>query len=201
MRDVMKAVMSQVPEHILEWRRQTGAGRRDEVWEGVLHMVPDPTIGHQDLAFAVAHWLKLHWARPRGRRVLPEVDVSRPGIPNWTKDFRCPDLVVLTGDDRAIDRDTHFEGGPAVVIEIRSPGDDSYDKLPFYAAIGCLEIWIVDRDSRASEVYAVDDGEPVRKQADADGWLASCLGVELRTESRKLEIRLAGDHASRAALP
>ncbi|MBI5851470.1 MAG: Uma2 family endonuclease [Planctomycetes bacterium] len=193
--------MSQIPEHILEWRRQTDAGRRDEVWEGVLHMAPDPTIPHQELGGELLHWLKLHWARGQSRRVLTEVDVSRPGIPNWTKDFRCPDLVVLTGDDRAIDRVTHFEGGPSVVIEIRSPSDESYDKLPFYAAIGCKEIWIVDRDSRASEIYAVDDGEAVRKPADADGWLASCIGVELRTESRKLEIRLAGDDASRAALP
>ncbi len=34
----MKAVMASVPEHILEWRRRTGADQWDEMWEGVLHM-------------------------------------------------------------------------------------------------------------------------------------------------------------------
>jgi hypothetical protein len=38
----MKAVMANVPEHILEWRRRTGADQWDEMWEGVLHMAPSP---------------------------------------------------------------------------------------------------------------------------------------------------------------
>ena len=40
----MKAVMANVPEHILEWRRRTGADQWDEMWEGVLHMAPSPSL-------------------------------------------------------------------------------------------------------------------------------------------------------------
>ena len=38
----MRGVMAEVPEHILEWRKRTGIYQRDEMWEGVLHMSPEP---------------------------------------------------------------------------------------------------------------------------------------------------------------
>src|SRR4026208_2070886 len=43
----MRAVMLEVPEALLEQRRRSGADRWDEVWEGVLHMVPPPSYPHQ----------------------------------------------------------------------------------------------------------------------------------------------------------
>ena len=46
---VMKAVIPNVPEPLLDWRKRTGAERWDEMWEGVLHMRPTPNRDHQDL--------------------------------------------------------------------------------------------------------------------------------------------------------
>ena len=60
----MKAVMANVPEHILAWRRRTGADQWDEMWEGVLHMAPSPNRDHQDFEGALEFWLRLHWAEP-----------------------------------------------------------------------------------------------------------------------------------------
>ena len=73
----MKGVMASVPEHILEWRRRTGADRYDEMWEGVLHMAPVPNRDHQDLAFLLAMWLRLNWAQPNGCRVHLHGDRGR----------------------------------------------------------------------------------------------------------------------------
>jgi len=83
----------------------------------------------------------------------------------------------------------------------RSPNDETFDKLPFYAAIGCREIWVVDRDTRAVEVYASRNGAPVRRAPEADGWVRSELGIELRTERDRLAPRLAGDDSSRGLVP
>lgn len=54
----MRGVMLEVPEHILEERRISGADQWDEVWEGVLHMVPPPNVEHQDCEGQIETWLR-----------------------------------------------------------------------------------------------------------------------------------------------
>src|SRR3954453_19970720 len=86
----MKAVMSNVPPHILEWRRRTGADQWDEMWEGVLHMAPSPNRNHQDFEGALEFWLRLHWAKPKGCRVYHEsaegaFQLCNPGPDGWIK--------------------------------------------------------------------------------------------------------------------
>src|SRR5262249_46200407 len=41
-RESMRAVMSIIPPEILEWRKRTGADQYDEMWNGVLHIMPVP---------------------------------------------------------------------------------------------------------------------------------------------------------------
>ena len=65
----MKAVMPDVPEHLLEWRRRTGADQWDEMWAGVLHMPPIRTVHHQDVAGNVLIYLKEHWAKSSKAKV------------------------------------------------------------------------------------------------------------------------------------
>jgi len=70
----MRAVMREVPPHILEWRRRTGADQWDEMWDGVLHIRPAPNREHQDLQGSLEAWLRRHWARPQGCKVYPRID-------------------------------------------------------------------------------------------------------------------------------
>ena len=63
----------------------------------------------------------------------------------------------------------------ALVVEIRSPGDDSYRKLPFYAARGVREVLIVHRDRRAELYRRSAEGEMV---AVAPAW-SEVLDVDL----------------------
>ena len=147
----MKAVLSEVPQYILDWRRTTGADQWDEMWEGVLHMVPPPNREHQDLEGALERWLRSHWAEPQGNKVYHQIAVSPEGTPRgeWVHNYRTPDLVLLLPGDFGIDRNEYFAGPPSVVVEIRSPNDETYEKLPFYAEIGVPEVWVIDRDSKA----------------------------------------------------
>jgi Uma2 family endonuclease len=197
----MKAVMAEVSEEFLKQRRQTGADRYDELWEGVLHVPPMPNRYHQDLNWALETYLRLVWMPTREARVHHDVNVAP--VDGWPNDYRAPDLVILLPERFAIDHNEYFEGAPSVVVEIHSPGDEAYEKLEFYANLGVPEVWIIDRDTGEPELYQLRRRRYKQKAASADGWLRSTeTGIELRqADDNKLAIRLAGDEASRQDLP
>lgn len=196
----MKAVMTEVPEHILAWRRRTGADAFDETWEGVLHMTPCPSRSHQDLVAELLLWLRKHWADPHASRVHLQLNVAEAGA--WPDNYRIPDLVLLTPQRFAIDRDLYLDGGPDVVVEVRSPNDETYEKLAFYAKVGVREAWVVDRDTKRPEVYELRDGELRPVATAADGWLSSAAtGVQLRVSPEgKLRLRVVERPGSTADL-
>jgi Uma2 family endonuclease len=193
--------MAQVPAHILEWRRRTGADQWDEMWEGVLHMAPSPNRDHQDFEFDLEDWLRRHWAKPNGCRVYHQINIAEPGA--WPNNYRIPDLVLLTPARFDIDCNEYFDGGPDAVVEIYSPGDESYEKLDFYAKVGVREVWIIDRDSKRPEVFELIDDAYQLRECDAEGWVVSQVaGVEFRaSKDEKLEIRLVGHSETLSRLP
>ncbi len=197
----MRAVMPDVPPQILQQRARTGADRWDEMWEGVLHMPPMPNREHQDLALALASWLRMHWAIPLGNRVHGPINVAARG--GWPNDYRIPDLVLLTPDRFDIDHNEYFEGPPTVVIEVRSPGDETYEKIPFYAKLGVPEVWIIDRDTKVPALHLLHEGQYRQQPPDADGWLHSpATGVRLRAEpGDRFVIQIADDQRTRQLLP
>ena len=86
---------------------------------------------------------------------------------------------------------------PNVVFEVRSPGDETYEKLPFYAAVGVEAVVVVERDTKAVQVFALSGENFVLAPPSADGWtLIAPVGVELRAESidsgSSLHLRLRG---------
>lgn len=198
----MKVVICSAPADLLEERRRTGADRWDEMWDGVLHMPPMPNADLQELEWALETWLRTYWAPPRKARVFHNVNLASPG--GWPeKDYRIPDLLLLAPERFGINKNEYFEGAPNVVVEIRSPGDEAYDKLRFYAKLAVPEVWIVDRDTKRPEIHILQGDEYREKPPGAEGWIPSDeTGVELKEgPSQKLAIRLAGDDATRAELP
>lgn len=197
----MKAVMSSVPPGLLEWRRAIGADRWDEMWEGVLHMGPSPNLEHQRFEGALEVFLNLQWAKNARARVYHTINLSPGG--DWTKDYRVPDLVILTSATRAIEKDEYIEGPPDVVIEIRSPGDESLEKLGFYAGLGVPEVWIFDRDSKTPTLYKLAGEEYAIAAASADGWYRSAVTqLEFRViRPGKLTMRLERDESTEEDLP
>ena len=197
----MKAVIPNVPDAITEWRKRNGADRWDEMWEGVLHMPPMPNRDHQDLEGAMEAYLRRSWVGRKGGKVYHQINLASPG--DWPSDYRVPDLVLLTPDRFGIDKNEYFEGAPTVVVEIRSPEDESYDKLDFYARLGVPEVWIIDRDTKAPEMFSLAGGSYERRASDSDGWLLSeATGVELRrSDSSRLAMRIGGDGSTLEELP
>ena len=76
---------------------------------------------------------------------------------DWTHNYRCPDVVVFLKEGRAINRETHFFGGPDFAVEIVSEFDRSREKLPFYARVGVRELLLVDRDPWVLELFRLQD--------------------------------------------
>lgn len=198
----MKAVIADVPQHLLDQRRRIGADQWDEIWDGVLHMAPSPNREHQDLEWALEAWLRQHWARPGGNRVYHQINVAP--LDGWPdRNYRIPDLVLLTPDRFAIDRNEYFEGAPTVVVEIHSPGDEAYEKLPFYASLGVPEVWIIDRDTRNPEIHTLHGREYVQRSRADSGWIQSpATGIELRSAgSQKVALRIAGNESTHGEVP
>jgi Uma2 family endonuclease len=184
---VMRAVLLEVPEEMLADRRRRGADVRDEMWEGVLHMVPQPGTLHmgfsRDLLFALGPLIK-----QRGLEVFYETSLF-----GRQDDYRIPDLTVVAP---AHVSKRGIEGKAALVIEILSPGDESRDKLPWYARMGVEEAWLVEPHSRAVELYR-RWGDALRPVEPTEGVLRStALGVELRVvpgPGPRLELAWDGD--------
>jgi len=198
----MKAVMLEVPEQILDERRKWGADPWDELWDGVLHLVPLPAIEHQELEAALMTWLRTHWEKASGGKVYHQVAVALPGTV-WTENYRLPDVVLLAPSRLQIVRRTHLEGAPTVAVEIRSPGDESYEKLTFYAQVGVQEVWIIDRDTKMPQLYVLAGEGYHEQEVTADQWIRSqATDIELRAAaSSKLGVRLAGNPSNAAELP
>jgi len=198
----MRAVLVHVTEEDLARRRRLGLDRFDEVWEGVLHMTPAPDYEHQRIKGKLHTFLDtLLTRRPRGLIAL-EVNVFNDA--SREPDFRIPDMSFLApGRESLIARDG-IHGGPDAVIEIRSPEDETYDKFPFFAALGVREVVVIHRDSKVPEIHRLASSRFVEAVADPSGWVASeTLGVRMRAsgpERAKLLIEDATDRATRAEI-
>jgi len=196
----MYAVMARPLPGLAEMRRESGADRWDEVWDGVLHMTPGPNRDHSVFQGDLYRYLRDHWAEKGVRRVFLDLNISPPGTEPWTKNYRQPDLILLTADRFGIDKNEYFEGGPTVVVELRSPGDESYAKLPFYASLGIPEVWIIDRDSRAPSLFVLS-GSDYQLQGTDDGWLVSAAtGLRMRGGAGTLELQRGTDESTRDQL-
>jgi len=92
----MKAISPEISPELLQSRKRLGIDLWDEMWEGELHMPPAPNRTHQDFQWEFVYWLRSFWAKPSGCRVHGSVNVASIG--GWPKDFRVPDIVLLTPD-------------------------------------------------------------------------------------------------------
>jgi Uma2 family endonuclease len=150
----MRALMLEVPEHLLQERSRLGHDRRDEMWEGVLHMVPQPLSHHQRLGALLLQAL-MPAADAKGLWAAYETSLFRPSL--GASDYRVPDVVVARPEHVS---ERGVEGRAELVVEILSPGDESREKLPFYADVGCEEVLLVDRETLVLELHVRGEARP-----------------------------------------
>ncbi len=179
----MRAVMLDVPAHLLAERTRLGLDRHDEMWEGELHMVPPAGNEHGRIQTGLVVILgPLAWAA--NLEIRSEVGLYDPAVPGQSS-YRIPDLLVF---DPAVGTERGVEGSAALAVEIASPGDESLAKLPFYERVGVQEYVIVDRITKALR-YWVRAGDALVESDTATGVELSCLPVTLRSSDGALHVR------------
>jgi Uma2 family endonuclease len=147
-------------ERLIAERRATGQDKYDEVWDGVYVMSPMANPEHQDVVGELtAIFIELVRRKGLGT-VHPGGNVSGEDD-DWTKDYRCPDVLVFLKGNPAERRDAYWYGGPDLAVEVVSVGDRSHEKLPFYAKVNTREVLIVDRRPWALTLYRNRQGTMV----------------------------------------
>jgi len=156
MRTLISEPLPTEVQALLERRRKLGQDRRDEVWEGVYHMVPAPSGEHATLA---AHLTRLLAPVGDAAGLTVSLDFN---VGDSRDDFRIPDGGLHRSPPRGVWITT-----AALVLEILSPEDDAWEKLPFYAAHHVDEILIVDPETRKVHWLALADGryEPIERSS------------------------------------
>ena len=181
----MRAVILEVPEALLEERRRTGADRWDEVWEGTLHMVPPPADPQQKFGTYLLVALA-----PIATKLGLE-SRHEGGYFRADDDYRQPDIHFARAEHFT---DRGLEGPAELVIEILSPGDESRDKLGFYAAMSVGEVLLVDPLSREFELLRLSSmGAYEAVEAEDTGVVrCSALGVSFSlVEGPKFRVHAA----------
>jgi Uma2 family endonuclease len=135
-------------DELIERRRVSGLDRLDEVWEGVLHMVPAPRGEHADIAQQLAVALD---GPSRVAGLVPAMGEFNLGVSEH--DYRVPDGGLHRQRPRGV-----WHATAALIVEIVSPDDESWEKLPFYARRGVDEVLIVDPRERAVHWLGLADG-------------------------------------------
>ena len=142
---------------LLKRRRSLGQDLLDEVWEGVYHVNPAPHSRHVAVQQQLAVVLD-PLARAAGLR--PRVGIFNLGEEG---DYRVPDGGLLRPGADAV-----YLSTAAVVIEIVSPDDKTWEKLGFYAAHGVDELLIVDPQEHRVHWLALQQGgdyQPIERSA------------------------------------
>jgi Uma2 family endonuclease len=191
----VKALILDVSPADLARRKRTGEDRWDESWEGVLHMSPAPSNEHQRMLDELLVFLL-----PLLRRAARGILRSGINVFRTDDDYRIPDLSFVASGREEILGVEGARGGPDAVIEIRSPGDETYDKFSFYAALAVREIIVIARDEKKCEVFRLAGSQYLAVSPDRDGFLLSeTMGVVFGHEQGpRLIVQDANDRSQRS---
>jgi len=188
----MKAVVRRIPEKELAQRRKLGLDRLDEMWEGVLHMAPAPSTQHQARVTWLCGILNSYVTRHKLARLFVQSNVREPAA--GERDYRVPDLCFVAGGREAMIGEVFIDGGPDLVVEVLSPDDETYEKMPFYARIGVPWLVVVGTEPGRVEVFRLVGERYVEQAPDEAGWIRCAASNISWAASDPLSVRLDLDN-------
>jgi Uma2 family endonuclease len=141
--DDMRRVLAStdvLPElkELLARRTAMGLDRRDEMWDGVLHLNRVAGTAHAHLLTELAILLDAT-ATERGLHAIWAVGFFDPADPEGQ--WRVPDVLVAKPEQVT---ERGVEGSAELVVEVLWPDDESVAKLPFYARMGVKQVLLID---------------------------------------------------------
>ena len=168
-------------EAVVADRISWGCDSLDERWEGVWHFVNPPKMWHALLSTPLLRALS-----PIADRLGLLPFGEGVGIFGAEIDWRMPDQVYVRPED------IREEGvvSAAFVVEIRSPRDESYEKLPFYASCGVDEVLIVHQD-RHFDFYLLGPHATYVEAPDGESFVFGVTFSTVQNEESEPRLRIA----------
>ena len=127
-------------------------GRRYELYDGEVFVVPAPLPLHQLVVDRFADALKAYRQEHGGLVFFSPLDIVFSEF-----DVAQPDVVFFErGRERLIDLRKPIRVSPDLAVEVLSPSTAATDrgkKMQLFARYGVREYWLVDPDARTLEVY------------------------------------------------
>ena len=146
MRTVLLGPPSSEFARLLDLRKERGQDGFDEVWEGEYHVAPAAHSFHGIVADELRAALRSP-AKTAGLRG------SEPFNLGTSTDYRVPD----GGFFRSVPNDV-WVATAAIVIEVVSPDDQTFDKFDFYRNHSVEEIIVADPAARTVRFFSTTDG-------------------------------------------
>jgi Uma2 family endonuclease len=129
-------------------------GRRYELYDGEVFVVPAPIPRHQVVQQLIAEALHRYVSTHGGFSVDSPIDIVFSDY-----DVLQPDVVLFTAARaNLVDLDRAIRDAPDLCVEILSPSTEATDrgrKMQMFARYAVPEYWIVDPSARTIEVYAL----------------------------------------------
>jgi Uma2 family endonuclease len=157
-------------------------GRRYELYDGEICVVPAPILLHQVVQYALAEELRRICRQHGGFAVGSPIDVVFS-----EHDVLQPDVVYFRpARMHLLDLDSAIRHAPDLCVEILSPSTEATDrgrKMQMFARYGVPEYWIVDPVHQTIEVHRLERGGYVLAQcASGDEEITSAVlpGAALR---------------------
>jgi Uma2 family endonuclease len=122
-------------------RREQGLDLFDEIWNGDYHMNPAPHPRHAAVDRQTAALLD---PIAKSKALVPLGPFNLGSSDN----YRVPDAGYCRSQPNEV-----FVGTAALVVEIVSPDDESFEKLPHYAECGVDEVVMVDPLERTVRIF------------------------------------------------
>lgn len=171
MRTVLNGPLPAEVDDLLTRRRALGLDIYDEVWNGEYHVNPSPNARHGHVQAQLAELLG-PLLRAAG---LTPIGAFNLGIES---NYRVPDLGALRRPSART-----WVDDAAIVVEVRSPGDESFDKFDHFAEFGVVEVLIVDPVERQVQVFTRTPDSSTFTPTDT----SALLGVDTRTLDDRID--------------
>lgn len=161
-------------------------GRRYELYEGEVYLVPSPSVRHQRVSGKLQALLR-QFLLVNG---LGEVLYAPLDVVFSESTVVQPDLLFISHERRSIIGEQNISGAPDLVVEIISPATEERDrgaKLQLYCRYGVRECWLVDPDKRTVEVLALSpEGYQVLGRYRADEVVSSQVLVGFQFPAKEI---------------
>lgn len=162
---------------------QLPEGKRYEIIDGDLFMVPLPNESHQRILVTLTSIFLNHVKKNK----LGSVYCAPFDVLFSEEDIVQPDIIFVSHENKKIITKDNIKGAPDLIVEILSPSTSKRDigiKKKLYARHSVREYWIVDPEHETVEVFLLKDREFEGKIYGVKDYISStvikCLNIKVK---------------------